>query len=85
MATESWMKARRLSFQRVSFGRGHATINSSLEGTKITSEDLMAARIEGVLNFKAVSSPAYMAMTYLKDPVEHAFDFTGMAQKGMQK
>ena len=30
-----------------------------------------------------MASPSYMAMTYSKDPVEHAFNFTKRAEEGM--
>ena len=45
----------------------------------------MARHIEHVLNFKAMASPAYLAMTYSKDPVEHAFDYTRQAESGMNR
>ena len=35
--------------------------------------------------FRAMASPAYMAMTYLHDPVEHAFNMAKRAELGMQR
>lgn len=46
------------------------------DGVPCKEEDIMESHIEKIRCFKAMSSPAYMAMTYAKDPVEHAFDFT---------
>ncbi len=48
----------------------------------VSSEDLMARHIERVLNFRAKASPAYQSMTYVKDPVEHAFELTRQAGVG---
>lgn len=45
----------------------------------------MESHIERIRSFKAMASPAYMAMTYQKDPVEHCFDFTRKADLGMRK
>ena len=45
--------------------------------------DLMESSIERIRRFRAVASPAYMAMTYTKDPVEHAFDFAQQARLGL--
>ena len=42
----------------------------------------MARHIERVLNFRAKASPAYQAMTYGKDPVEHAFELSRQAEVG---
>ncbi len=47
----------------------------------VSSEDLMARHIERVLNFRATASPAYQAMVYAKDPVEHAFELTRQADE----
>ena len=33
--------------------------------------------------FKAQASPAYMALTYIKNPITHAFDCTKKAALGM--
>ena len=48
-------------------------------------EDVMETHIERIRSFRAMASPAYLAMTYSKDPVEHAFDFTAKADVGMQR
>ncbi len=45
---------------------------------------MMASHIERIRSFKAVASPAYMAMTYCKDPIEHAFDYSLKAEMGMR-
>lgn len=44
---------------------------------------MMETHIERIRTFKAMASPAYMAMTYTNDPVDHAFDFTQQAETGM--
>ena len=36
-----------------------------------------------LLQFSAQASPAYMALTYVNDPVSHAFDFTKKAALGI--
>ena len=47
--------------------------------------DLMESYIDRIRSFKAMASPSYMAMTYSKDPVEHAFNFTKRAEVGMHR
>ncbi len=51
----------------------------------VSSEDLMARHIERVLQFRARAAPAYQAMTYGKDPVEHAFELTRQAGVGARR
>lgn len=35
--------------------------------------------------FKAISSPAYMSLTYEDNPVDHSFDYSKKAALGMRR
>lgn len=48
-------------------------------------DDFMETHIDRIRSFKAMASPSYMAMTYAKDPIEHAFNFTCSAELGMHR
>ena len=49
------------------------------------SEDMMERHIDRIRVFKAMASPSYMAMTYVNDPVEHAFNMAKRAELGMRR
>ena len=45
----------------------------------------MERHIDRIRVFKAMASPSYMAMTYVNDPVEHAFNMAKRAELGMRR
>ena len=47
------------------------------------SEDMMERHIDRIRVFRAMASPSYMALTYIDDPVEHAFNMAKRAALGM--
>lgn len=50
---------------------------------KASSVDMMEKHIDRIRIFKAQASPAYMALTYIHDPISHAFDYTTKAALGI--
>jgi hypothetical protein len=57
--------------------------NNFSEAEFFNSADMMERHINRIRIFKAQASPAYMALTYLNDPVSHAFDCTKKAEIGI--
>ena len=47
--------------------------------------DMMERHIDRIRIFKAQASPAYMSLTYVDDPVSHAFDCTKKAALGITR
>ena len=45
----------------------------------------MERHIDRIRVFKAMASPSYMALTYINDPVEHAFNMAKRAELGIQR
>ncbi len=45
----------------------------------------MERHIDRIRIFKAQASPAYMSLTYVNDPVSHAFDCVKKAKLGMRR
>ena len=45
----------------------------------------MERHIDRIRVFRAMASPAYMAMTYAKDPVSHAFKLAKRAELGIKR
>ena len=43
----------------------------------------MERHIDRIRIFKAMASPSYMALTYVNDPVEHAFNMAKRAELGI--
>ena len=50
-----------------------------------TLVDMMERHIDRIRIFKAQASPAYMSLTYINDPVSHAFDCTKKAALGISR
>ncbi len=72
--------------RRIKLNRTHTHLQPGPVGRSgVSSEDLMARHIERVLQFRARAAPAYQAMTYGKDPVEHAFELTRQAGVGARR
>ena len=51
----------------------------------LTLVDMMERHIDRIRIFKAQASPAYMSLTYINDPVSHAFDCTKKAALGISR
>ena len=45
----------------------------------------MERHIDRIRVFRAMASPSYMALTYINDPVEHAFNMAKRAELGMRR
>ena len=45
----------------------------------------MERHIDRIRVFRAMASPSYMALTYINDPVEHAFNMAKRAELGIRR
>ena len=56
-----------------------------IDAAYFDDEDMMERHIDRIRVFRAMASPSYMALTYLNDPVEHAFNMAKRAELGIQR
>ena len=56
-----------------------------IDAAYFDDEDMMERHIDRIRVFRAMASPSYMALTYINDPVEHAFNMAKRAELGIQR